>query len=449
LAFRDSGQNIEVERVEETMMTARERISKAIIQMMDVAPFYAELVMRSAIKELPSEVKGERRTMAIDVEGSIYYGEEFVQSLSDEGLMFVLLHEATHKANLHVVRGGMRNHERWNVAIDIVTDHQLKYEDIPALDIRAVPPDDRLIMSRDGSFSLPFIRLPPGKRSAEEVYALLPGMRPQSQGGGGKGQGEGGGCEEQDEEQAVGGGQSPLGKGIDQHRYEMGDGRDFRDIDEVEQEGIVERQRDEIVDAAVKCQKRGKLPANIQRMLDDLLKGKIDWRRYLWKHIVQEMPFDVALRRPSRRFIGQGIILPGIIKENLDVVVMVDLSGSIDNEQKNKFVAECIGIAEKLPSVNMTVVCHDSVVTSVTDIAMADASKIAGAEYRGGGGTSHVPVFDWVREHKPNARLVVAFTDGETEWPERPSGLQVIWVLTEHSVDESKVPFGCVVKMEA
>jgi predicted metal-dependent peptidase len=405
-----------------------------MIALMEQMPFYAELLMRSRIIEIkrdePCRYKNWQQTMGVNISGDLLYDEEFVQSLSDEELNFVMLHESKHKSNLHVIRGAQRNQKKWGLAIDIVVDHQLTYVDIPAVrGLQAKAPKNRLIADRFGNMELNIngnvMRLTGiDRKSAEEVYADLPDMPEDGQG-------------------------TSLGRGIDSHNRETGEGIDFNDLDEHEQEQLEESQKDEIVEAATKCAKRGKLPADVQRLLDQVLKGKVDWRRYLWKHIVAEIPNDVAWRRPSRRFVSQGIIMPGIIKENLDVVVFIDLSGSIDEEQKKEFVAETVGISELLPSVNITLVTHDSKVCAVTEITHANKQKILRASYRGGGGTDHRPCFEWVKEHKRNARVLVMMTDGKTVWPEHaPAGKEILVVLNDRSVPEDKVPFGKVIKMQ-
>jgi len=65
----------------------------------------------------------------------------------------------------------------------------------------------------------------------------------------------------------------------------------------------------------------------------------------------------------------------------------------------------------------------------------------------GGGGTSHVPVFKWIDENRPDARVVVACTDGETRFPkEEDVRAEVIWVSTEK--EEADYPFGRVVMLK-
>ena len=60
------------------------------------------------------------------------------------------------------------------------------------------------------------------------------------------------------------------------------------------------------------------------------------------------------------------------------------------------------------------------------------------AEPVGGGGTSHVPVFEHIEELDEPASCVVCLTDGYTTYPENAPMLPVLWVMTTNEV----APFG-------
>jgi predicted metal-dependent peptidase len=409
------------------VLNTRERISKVIIELMDALPFYADLIMRSPIKELPKE-KGVPQSMAVSVDGTLWYAEKFVGTLSDEELKFVLLHETKHKAFLDLVRIGKRDAKVWNIAADMVRDWQVAYEDARIVPAKA--PQGRIVASVYGKIEFPAPlgsfdvldgnALKPVERVYEEVLARLmqSGYKPKG---------------------------DETGTQIDEHRYELEDGRKWSDLSEEEREATEENLRDEVVQAAMKAKQRGKLPREIEMLIEKTVRGKVDWRQYLWRHIVQALPFDASLSRPNRRFISQGLYIPGIIKDSLEVVITFDVSGSIDDEEKAEFLAECVQILELLPNVRMTLVAHDSRVTDVIDLtAQSDISSLV---LHGGGGTNHVPVFEWIRENRPDARVVVACTDGDTRFPDEDAvRAEVIWVSTKEQ--EEHYPFGRVVMLE-
>ena len=65
---------------------------------------------------------------------------------------------------------------------------------------------------------------------------------------------------------------------------------------------------------------------------------------------------------------------------------------------------------------------------------------------RGGGGTSHRPVFEWIRRRRPGTQLAICLTDGKSEFPERQPVPHVIWVVSKEGEPE-RIPWGVKVRM--
>jgi predicted metal-dependent peptidase len=421
-------------------MKARERISKTIISVMDKLPFYSELMMRSKILEFPPEAKASPNfcpSMAVAIDGNIYYDEEFVNSLSDDELMFVILHESLHKAYLHLHRIGKRDPLTWNIAADIFVDREVLHELVRRQGINAKVPGKRIIADYNGDIELPAlgVRLEEtDKKTVEQIYDEL-ASNPQFQNkmkqmGGGKG-GE------------------PLGEKIDTHDYSTEDGKSYKELTEAERIEYAERAKDDVMEAATKCKKRGTLPKHLERQLNKLLETKIDWRQFVYRFVVNELPSDFTLSRPSRRYLTQGMYLPGVLKENLDIIAMIDLSGSVCNKEMEQFVSLMAKLANQFRNVNITIMSHDSEVQAVTEIHNATVDKIKNAKYEGGGGTDHRPCFEWVKEHKRNAPLIIAFTDGWTSFPSKQEvNTPTLWVITKNGIPTKDIPFGTAIRIE-
>ena len=58
---------------------------------------------------------------------------------------------------------------------------------------------------------------------------------------------------------------------------------------------------------------------------------------------------------------------------------------------------------------------------------------------RGGGGTDHRPVFDWVREHGRQPDLFIGLTDLFTRFPNTRPHYPVLWVAPE---SHGRAPWG-------
>ena len=63
-------------------------------------------------------------------------------------------------------------------------------------------------------------------------------------------------------------------------------------------------------------------------------------------------------------------------------------------------------------------------------------------EGNGGGGTSHVPIWEWLKRNDANPACVVCLTDGCTNFGDDP-GVPVLWALTE----DAEPPFGQKVRI--
>ena len=59
---------------------------------------------------------------------------------------------------------------------------------------------------------------------------------------------------------------------------------------------------------------------------------------------------------------------------------------------------------------------------------------------RGGGGTSHRPVFQWVKEHRVHPDLLIALTDLHSEFPDMPPPYPVLWVTKDEHGEPPRWP---------
>lgn len=417
---------------------------------MDKLPFYSELMMRSKILEFPDIFKQSPNfcpTMAVAIDGNIYFDEDFVNSLSEQELMFVILHESLHKAYLHLHRIGKRDPMTWNIACDIIVDREVVFELIGKQGCNAKILPKRVVADYNGTIELPALNVKiedVHKKNVEQIYEELASNKQ---------------CQNKLQQLRQGSGQGKsdpngkptdaLGQPIDSHQYTGENGKSYSEMTDAEKEELHEAAKDDVIEAATKCKKRGTLPAHLERELNKLLDTRIDWRQYVWRHVVNELPSDYSLSRPSRRYLTQGMYLPGVTKENLDVVAMIDLSGSVSGEEMSQFVSLMTKLANQFRNVKITILSHDSEVQAVTEIEHATQEKIKNAKYKGGGGTDHVPCFEWVADNKRNCPLIIAFTDGYTRFPEQEDvRAPTIWVITKGGIDLERVPFGTAVKIE-
>jgi predicted metal-dependent peptidase len=106
------------------------------------------------------------------------------------------------------------------------------------------------------------------------------------------------------------------------------------------------------------------------------------------------------------------------------------------------------GIARQFHSVDMVIiVCDCEIHDEPLDLKNTSPEEIMKfLELKGRGGTSHKPVFNWIKENRPQAVLLIAFTDGQTSFPkENDVSIKTLWVLSGSHINEDEVPFGVAI----
>ena len=98
--------------------------------------------------------------------------------------------------------------------------------------------------------------------------------------------------------------------------------------------------------------------------------------------------------------------------EMVDIVVAMDMSGSIGEVQGRDFLSEVQGITEEFGSFNIKIVCFDTEVYNPQDFNSDNLDEISEYELVGGGGTDFDCVFNWLKSEAIEPKRLVMFTDG-------------------------------------
>ena len=186
---------------------------------------------------------------------------------------------------------------------------------------------------------------------------------------------------------------------------------------------------------------RGNTPAWIRTIINDMARSEVDWRAVLRHFISVRIKTDFSWLKPSRRSISTGVLLPGFDGESLGrIVVAIDTSGSVSKDDLSQFQAELRSVAETW-SPEIRVVYHDTDVTHVDEWLPDDPPLELHPTRRGG--TSHIPVLEWIDDHEPDAIATICLTDLETIFPEEAPVTPVLWVTT----GATEAPFGEIVEI--
>lgn len=375
----------------------------------------------------------------------VRYNPDFVAKLSRHKAVGLLAHEDCHITQVHHARRGNREPKMWNVAADL-----------------AINP-----MLRDAGFELPDGAVFPGEGehkniasglSTEEFYQSLQeqeqegdeGQQGKTGLGGGQAPGQPGGQADSDEADGEGEGDSS-GEGDEQGE---GKGQDPGKCGGVEEPGEGTPAECAQADAEARMMSaaalqsvadsgRGDLPGGMAQMVKQVLEPKTDWREVLRPFINSRARNDYSWQRPNRRFIGQGIILPGMRSEALgDVVLMLDWSGSITQEMRNIFAGEAQAILEPYDC-KLWIIYHTSRVEKVREWSPSDGPlKLEDCP---SGGTSHVPAFEEIEKLGIDPVCVICLTDLDTSFPPIAPAYPVLWC--NYSKAKRQAPFGEVIKI--
>lgn len=419
-------------------MTTLERIRNGRIALLLDEPFFGSLLMHLK----PIEDKA-CKTFSTDGK-SLRVNPEFLDALNDQQLKTILAHEVMHCALLHPYRRGQRDLRKFNVAADFAINNFLDaYNQHVAKRGGTVP------FPLDGPLAGGCLNHAYDGMCAEEIYNLMPespkggGQQPQSGGAGGKSQAQPG--------PGQGKPQPGNGKGKPQPP-QPGDDADspgeFTDgaHDEAGQAEAEADWKVALQQAAAAGKSRGRLPAEIERLIGELLDPKVHWRELLRRFLTAVAKDDYSFAKPNRRYSGSTgrnrIVMPGLHSPKLGkIVCAVDTSGSIDQKQFDEFMAEVRSVFFDCRPESFVVAQCDARLHEWQEIGPFDDLKITA---KGGGGTDFAPVFNRAIEEQERPAALIYLTDLEGSFPDHTPPFPVLWAV---SGKKTEAPFGEVLNV--
>ena len=251
--------------------------------------------------------------------------------------------------------------------------------------------------------------------SMREVYKLLKSKK----GGGG-----GGGKPDKEGEKGSGSGGGEYE--FDKHDF----GKPMTQEEAKEMDGKIDRA---IREGALLA---GRLGIDLPRSISDMLNPVIDWKKELADFVTSSCKGkdEYTWRKFNRRLISNDIYLPTVENETIgEVVVAIDTSGSIGQQQLNEFASELVSICEAVSPDAVRVLWWDTKVHG--EQLFTDNYDQIGSMLKplGGGGTRVSSVAEYINKKKINAECVLVFTDGYLEsdvvWN---ISAPTLWMITEN-----------------
>lgn len=376
---------------------ASEALSKAKVKLMlkpDCA-FFATLILQTPVYWV---TKDEVDTAATDGK-NLFFNPEFFLGLEPEERLFLVLHEVMHNVFNHGTRQGFRDGRVWNEAGDYAINdeliqrgfkmpknglHNVDYRDMSADDIY-----DDLMRKRNE-----------GQQGAQNPW---PDLRVPPQGDGSQSQNSTGNSPDQN----IGGIPSPSADEVEDHNKNL--------LSQATQA------------SKLHGDKPGTIPGSLERLLDEMLNPKLPWTTILRKFLFSLSKNDYSWRKPNRRYISQGLILPSLHSEGVGQIdFAIDTSGSVSEDDFNHFVSEIGYVFKQFKPEGVGVMQFDHILQSNDHVAtLQDFMKL---KFKGGGGTRIEPVLDVFKSNK--AKALIILTDGylhhdATLDPKKP----VVWCI--------------------
>jgi predicted metal-dependent peptidase len=350
-------------------LTAEQRIERCHIDLMNHPNFvaYSGILMIGSVKvddKCPTAYTNGR---------DVVYGREFISTLSEPELRGVILHENKHKMYRHISTWHhlwKQNAQKANMACDYVINLEIADEGKATSGFVALPSCGLIDEKYRGMDS-------------QTVFHLLPDD--DEQGGGGSGQGS-----------------------MDEHGWEDGQSMSADEVKELQQE----------IDNAIRqgAILAGKVNGSLNRSFTDLMSAKVDWREALREFVssVSSGKDDSTWRKPSRRWLQHDVYMPSTISESMgSILIAVDTSGSIRDEDINKFLSEVVGIMNNVNPEQVHLLYWDSNVAGHEVYGLGDGDKLmSSTKPKGGGGTTPSCITDYMATNNIKPECSVVLTDG-------------------------------------
>lgn len=382
----------------------------------------------------------------------ITFGIDFLDSLSDSELDFVMMHEILHVVLQHCFRGDVEDPEAYNIAADIVVNSNIMLENgMKASSITLSKYGIAMHVAPDGKEGHEY--------TAEQVYAMLPknlnkkgnNKSPGSAVGGAKKENKKG--NNKSPGSAVGRAKKEISKEQHQPVRVWDDHSRWGKYEEDDTLRDVWVKRFEDAAEAIKIRDpsnaRGLLPAFAERILKELKKTQTDWRTIL-NDFIQEEVVDYSFAPPDRRFDDSPFFLPDFNgKEDRveDILFMIDTSGSMSDDMIAAAYSEVKGAIDQFNGkLKGWLGFFDAAIIKPQPFSDENEFKII--KPAGGGGTDFQIIFEYVFHHMSDKlpASIIILSDGDAPFPleKLAGGIPVLWLLNNEEVNP---PWGKVARI--
>jgi predicted metal-dependent peptidase len=379
-----------------------ERIKIITSKLMGEYPFFSYLLTYCDIK-----ISDEVPSMGVTNRGVMYVNEEWANKLSNEELAGVLVHEVLHLVYGHILEDINQDRDRQllNIAFDLKVNQTVLEMNNSSNRVKLKLPDGGCIPDWGGNFKkfgFDIEEIP--KKDSIDIYRELikkPNSNPP--------------------------------KGFDEHMFDDDTPNPNMSInrDSMTREEAGEFWRVKTLQAGQHQKLCGVSCGALEEIIGEIEHPTQDWRQLLMNLISNSEVTDYSWSRPNRRSESLGVYLPTPVREELNVKIYVDTSGSVGTEELRQFLGEINGIIQQFTNVKLKVVMFDDDIRGVIEID----SELKELNVNGRGGTNFDAVMN---EDNSDDNMIIIFTDGEAPYPTNRDKFngEIIWCISRDGTDE-------------
>ncbi len=381
---------------------ARERLVTARIGLLLRHSFFGNLATRLKLVNADEWCS----TAATDGQ-TFYYNSRFIMMLKPKEVEFLVAHEVLHVVYDHMGRRNHRDPQIWNIADDYAVNADLKRHKVGQF-ITTVP--CLYEQKYDG-------------KPAEEIYDdLMKNVQKINI-------------------------DDLVDQLLDDHMDgdesdDDGDGKSKRPKMSQEERDRIRQEVKQAITSAAQTSEAGSLPAGVERLVRNVTDPQMPWRELIQTNLTSAIRTDYSWMRPSRRGWHMDAVMPGMTPgEEIDVVVALDMSGSISDKQAQAFLGEISGMMAAFDGYKVHVFCFDTDTYNPQDFTSENMDTIDTYEPQGGGGTDFDVIFDYLKGVGNVPKRLIVFTDGYPcgSWGD-PDYCDTTWII--HGDKDPHPPFG-------
>jgi predicted metal-dependent peptidase len=127
----------------------------------------------------------------------------------------------------------------------------------------------------------------------------------------------------------------------------------------------------------------------------------------------------------------------------MNVVVALDVSGSIKRKLLSEFVSEIDSLKAQVRARVSLLTCDSQITSGSPWVYETWEQCVLPEKIMGGGSTNFNPVFDWVNDNQQLPDLLIYFTDAEGVFPEIEPTYPVVWLVQ----GKSAIPWGSRIQL--